>query len=355
MPAEVEKGKHTLPEIINQPVAWVETIELVQAKTRSLLKLVDDVDEVVFTGCGSALNVSLTLAPTFQHFTGIKARAIPAADVVFFPETIFTRNGNYLVVLISRSGETTETVMAYESVQARGMKTLSITCYPESRLAQKATESLVLEPAIEKSVVTTQSLTSMVLCGQVMTALISENTEYLGQLKSLPMMGRYVVEKYHTLGREIGENGRLTKLAFVGSGPYFGLARECQLKVKEMALLPSDAYPLFDYRHGPKSNVDESMLVTVLLSDSARAEEVAFVREMKDLHGNTLTICDMSDSEVKRVTDYLVEVNSDLPEFARGILYMPPVQFMAYYKSLLLGQDPDNPANLTYWVELSEQ
>jgi glucosamine--fructose-6-phosphate aminotransferase (isomerizing) len=355
MPAEVEKGKHTLPEIINQPVAWVETIELVQAKTGSLLKLVDDVHEVVFTGCGSALNVSLTLAPTFQHFTGIKARAVPSAEIVFFPETVFTGNGNYLVVPISRSGETTETVMACESVQDRGMKILSITCYPESQLAQKATESLVLEPANEKSVVTTQSLTSMVLCGQVMTGIISDSADYLAQLKSLPQMGHHMIEKYHDLGREVAKDERIAKLAFVGSGPYFGLARECQLKLKEMALLPSDAYPLFDYRHGPKSNVDESMLVTVLMSDSARREEITFLKDMKGLNGNILTICDKANQDIKEVTDYLVEVNSDLPEFARGILYMPPVQFMAYYKSLLLGQDPDNPANLTYWVELSEQ
>jgi len=352
---EAEKGKQTLPEIINQPAAWAEIIKLVEAKAENLLKLADGVSEVVFTGCGSALNVSYILAPTFQHFTGLKARAVPAAEIVFFIETVFTGNGHYLVVPISRSGETTETVRACESVQRRGMKTLSITCYPESWLAQKATETLVLEPANEKSVVTTQSLTSMVLCGQIMTAIISNNADYLGQLKSLPQIGRRVVEKYQDLGREIAENEGITRFAFVGNGPYFGLARECQLKVKEMVLLPSDAYPLFDYRHGPKSNVGESTLVTVLMSDSAREAEITFLKDMKGLNGNILTICDKANREIRKVTDYLVEVNSGLPEFARDILYIPPVHFMAYYKSLLRGQDPDNPTNLTYWVELSEQ
>lgn len=353
--SEAEKGKHTLPEIVNQPAAWAEIIKLVEAKAESLLKLADGVDGVVFTGCGSALNVSFTLAPTFQHFTGIKARAVPAAEIVFFPETVFAGNGNCLVVPISRSGKTTETVLACKSVHSRGMKTLSITCYPESWLARKAAETLVLEPADEKSVVTTQSLTGMVLCGQVVTALISGNADYLAQLKSLPQIGHQVVEKYHNLGREMAENEGITKFAFVGNGPYFGLARECQLKIKEMVLLPSDAYPLLDYRHGPKSNVDESMLVAVLMSDSAGREEITFLKDMKGLNGNILTICDKANQEIKKVTDYLVEVNSGLPEFARDILYILPVHFMAYYKSLLRGQDPDNPANLTYWVELSEQ
>jgi len=355
MPDQIQKGKHTLSEILNQPVAWAETIKLVEAKAGSLLKLIAGVAEVVFTGCGSGLNVSLALAPTFQHFTGIKAQAVPAAEVVFFPETVFTRNGDYLLVPISRSGETTETVRACESAQARGIKTLGITCYPRSRLARYASESLVLEPANEKSVVTTQSLTSMVLCGQVTTGIVADNAAYLRELKSLPELGRQVIEEYQQLGRAIAENERIMKFAFVGSGPYFGLARECQLKMKEMSLLPSDAYPLFDYRHGPKSNVDQSMLVTVLMSDRAGREECAFLKEMKALQGNTLAICDRADQETRECADYLVEVDSGLSEFARGILYIPPVHFMAYFKSLLRGQDPDNPTNLSYWVQLSEE
>jgi glucosamine--fructose-6-phosphate aminotransferase (isomerizing) len=353
MPAERERGKYTLPEILNQPNAWADIIELTEARSEGLRKLADGVDEVVFTGCGSALNVSAALAPTFQHFTGVKARAVPAAEVVFFSETVFVNDGNYLAVIISRSGETTEAVMACETVQARGMKTLAITCYPESRLAQATTEALVLESASEKSVVTTQSLTGMVLCGQVMSGIVSDDADYVAQLRRLPELGRRVIEEYHSLGREIAGAENLTKFAFVGNGPYFGLAKECQLKVKEMVLQLSDCYPVFDYRHGPKSNVDKNMLITVLMSDSARSEETTFLRDMKALGGNTLAICDRADQEIKEAADYLVEVDSGLPEFARGILYVPPVHFLAYHRSLARGQDPDTPTNLTYWVEMS--
>jgi glucosamine--fructose-6-phosphate aminotransferase (isomerizing) len=82
------KGSHTLSEIISQPAAWSGIIDLVEAKAENLLRLADGVQEVVFTGCGSALNVSLTLSPAFQYFTGIKSRAVPAAEIVFFPETV---------------------------------------------------------------------------------------------------------------------------------------------------------------------------------------------------------------------------------------------------------------------------
>jgi glucosamine--fructose-6-phosphate aminotransferase (isomerizing) len=347
-----EKGVHTLSEILNQPAAWEETIKQVEANADSINKLFDGVDQVVFTGCGSALNVSHVFAPTFQNFTGIRTRVAPAADINFFPDTVFPRDGNTLLVPISRSGSTTETTTACEIARARGMKTLSITCYPDSQLAQTATETCVLEAANEKSVTTTQSLTSMVLCGQVISAIAANQPGYLEQLRALPAVGPQVLDRFHDLGRTIAANEAITKFAFVGNGPFYGLARECQLKIKEMVLLPSDSYPVLDFRHGPKSNVDEHMLVTLLMSDSARQEEIMFLKDMKALGGVILTLCDQADPEIKSVTDYLVEIGSGLPEFVRDILYIPPIHFVAYYKSLLRGQDPDNPTNLTYWVAL---
>lgn len=351
---EENRGNFALFEIINQTNAWEGTIPIVEAKSDNIKSLSMGIKEVVFTGCGSALNAAWVIAPLFQHFTGIKARAVPSADCVFFPDTIYSRGNSTLVVPISRSGDTTETVMACESAHARGMKTLSITCNPDSQLARMSSETLILAPASEKAVVTTQSVTSMVLCGQMLAAIVSGNTELIEQLRTLPTIGRTLIEKIHALGHRIGENDAINKFAFVGNGPFYGLARECQLKVKEMVLLPSDSYPVLDFRHGPKSNVDEHMLVTILMSDSARDAEIDFIEEMKALNGVVLVICEKADSEIIRMADYIVEVNSGLPEFVRSILYLPVVQFIAYYRSLMQGCDPDNPRNLTYFVALDE-
>ncbi len=238
--------------------------------------------------------------------------------------------------------------MACEAARRRGVPTLAITCSPKSPLAAQSTEAVVLEPANERSVTTTQSLTSMVLCGQLMSAIVAGNREYLGQLEQLPRLGRSVMERHHELGRRVAGNRELRKFAFVGSGSLLGLAREGQLKIKEMVLLPSDSYPLLDYRHGPKSNVDEGMLVTVLSTDRTRAVEEEFLAEMKRLKGKLLVVCDKAGAAD---FDYVAEASSGLADFARDILYMPPVQFLAYYKSLEQGLSPASPRNLTYWVE----
>jgi glucosamine--fructose-6-phosphate aminotransferase (isomerizing) len=194
----------------------------------------------------------------------------------------------------------------------------------------------------------------MVLCGQLMSGIASGHNKYLQQLNMLPKLGRQVINQYQDLGRHIAENDSIGKFAFVGNGPFRGIARECQLKIKEMVLLPSDSYPLLDYRHGPKSNVDEHMLITVLVSDRARSVEIEFLAEMKRLKGKLFIICDKADANIRAHADYVAEVDSGLPDFARGILYLPPIHFLAYFKSLAVGQSPSNPTNLSYWVETRE-
>ena len=345
------KGQHTFAEIRRQAGAWQGTLDLVGAKAGSLKSLFAGAHEVVFTGCGSGLNVGCQTAPTFQHFTGVRARAVPAADVAFFPDTALTQANDYVIVLISRSGETTETVLAGEMARSRGLRTLAVTCCPDSALARNADDALILAVAAEKSVTTTQSLTSMVLAGQLLTAHVAGNDNYFRQLRRLPDLGGRLVEGCRPLGKTIAEDGRIRKFAFVANAPLYGLARECQLKIKEMVLLQSDCYPLLDFRHGPKSNVDAHMLVTVLASDGMRAEETVFIKEMKGLGGIILVLCDEATETIRGLADYLVEARSGLSEYARGILYMPVIHHLAYYRSLLEGQDPDNPANLTYWVE----
>lgn len=348
-----KRGAQTLLEINRQPEAWQHTILRVEAEKGRLLALANGVEEVIFIGSGSGYNVSMVLAPTFQHFTGVRARSAPAAELIHFPETVFAQKTKCLVVATTRSGETTEAIGACRAAQERGARTLAITCHADSTLARLADHALVLTEANERSVVTTQSLTSMVLCGQLLSALIAGDQQSLEAMRQVPEWGRQRLAAAHRLGQEIAADDAIEKYAFVGNGPYLGLARECQLKLKEMVLQPSDAYPLFDFRHGPKSNVDGHMLVSVLVSDRVQREESAFLRDMRQLDGKLLVLCDRAEGHLAQEADYVFEVGSGLSDFAREVLYMPVIHYLAYYRSLALGYDPDNPVNLTYWVDLA--
>jgi glucosamine--fructose-6-phosphate aminotransferase (isomerizing) len=340
-------------EISSQGEAWGQLIPLITTRAEAISEFFDGVEEVLFSGCGSGLNAALCGAPTFQAQTGISARAVAAAEIDQFPDSVLVPERKTAGVLLSRSGKTTEVVRALDQLHSRGVRVVAITCTASSALATGSELAFILLPVAEQAVATTRSVTGMILTTQLLAASVSDDKGYLSQLKRLPQLGQEGMQRFHALGQEIGQRDDIKRYAFLGSGPFFGVAHESQLKVKEMMLLPVDAYPVLDFRHGPQSNVDREMLVTAFLSDAAYDEEVRFLQDMRALGGVTWAVCERANEKLRAAVDYLLELGSGLSEWARAPLCLPAVQYMAYYRSLSQGLNPDEPRNLSYWVDTS--
>ncbi len=272
-----------------------------------------------------------------------------------FSESVLTSNHKNLAVLFSRSGKTTEVIYALDYLRKQGIRIIGVTCAENSPLAIKSDIALVLTPILERSIVTTHSLTGMLLTTQLLAAIVEDNKVFFSELCCLPELFKLKMEEYHKLGKMIGRQTRLRKYTFVGNGPFFGLARKSQLKIKEMTLLPADSYPMFDFRHGPQLNVNENMLVVAFISDSAQKGEFKFLQEMKNFGGVIWALCDQLNDKLQNYINYVFELKSELSELARGPLYMPAIQLMAYHRPLILGLNPDKPYNVPYWVNISEQ
>jgi glucosamine--fructose-6-phosphate aminotransferase (isomerizing) len=345
------RGEHTLREIRSQAPAWRGVIRRVEEKAKALRALLEAVEEVLFCGCGSAFNISHAVAPFAQKSLARTCRAVQASDVLLHPQMFLNPSRRTLGVVISRSGSTTESVEALRTLAARGCATLAITCFADSSLAREGSEALVLTEAMERSVTTTRSLTAMVLAGQCLAAACGGDDRWPEVYSRLPDLFEARVERFEELGRYVSRDAEVDKYAFVGSGGLYGLAREAQLKIKEMVLLPSDSYVSLDYQHGPMSNVDRRMLVAVLVSEAGRPYDLTLARNMKALGGKVFVLSERA-SGFEAQADYLLELDSGLPEGVRDVLFMPSLQFMAYYKSMALGQDPDRPHNLSYHVEV---
>ncbi len=342
-------GAATFLEASNQVLAWVNTLEQVGG---DLVQCVHDRDYVVFAGCGSAFNAAHTAAAIFQEWTGIYAQPVQAADVYTFPAAILPRPDKSLLVGISRSGSTTESLRALQMANRLGAATLSLTVAPDSPMQAQADAAIVLEGASEKSVATTRSVTSMIYALQLLAAQVTGDAERWERLETLPQKGAAILETAKALGETVGGDATIQTFAFLGGGAYYGLCREAQLKIKEMALLPADAYPALDFRHGPKACVDDKTLVAVMLSDRGREAEIALLQEMRSLGARTLAICDTTDGAIRAASDWVFQTNSGLSEWERAILYLPVLQFTAYHKALSRGLDPDTPRNLDYYVSL---
>jgi glutamine---fructose-6-phosphate transaminase (isomerizing) len=330
----------TYREIKSQTEAWQNALHV--ANTCSL-PYAAGYEQVIFTGCGSTYYLSLAVASLYQELTGRAARAIPAGELLLNPQTVVREKVPQLLVAISRSGTTTETTRVAEKFKAeRRGNVIAITCY-DSALVNLSDISLVIPEGQEESVAQTRSFASMYVAATAVCARMAGREDLLEGMKTLPEVGNRLIENYESFAKDIGENLSVDRFYFLGSGIRHGLACEVNLKMKEMTLTHSEPFHFLEFRHGPMSMVNEKAVVVGLLSESSRSHEQAVLNEMQTLSGKTVALAE-SDADIS--------FESQMPESARGVLYLPVLQLMAFYRSLAKGLNPDRPKNLTAVVEL---
>jgi glucosamine--fructose-6-phosphate aminotransferase (isomerizing) len=349
-----ERGEHTLSEILSQPLAWQNALEAYRLQKSSIEALWkrQTIDQVLFTGCGSTHYLSMIAAALFQSLTGIPSQARPASELIIFPGLVFAPKRQSMLVAISRSGETTETIEAVQTFRNQTLgHVIAITCYGDSKLANEADVALVATAAHEKSIAQTRSFTSMVVLGEVLAGHLAGQDEQQA-LDQLPALGERLLTMYQSVAQEIGEDKTLERYFFLGSGHLYGIACEAMLKMKEMSLSYSEAYHPLEFRHGPMSMVNQQTLVVGLLSDEGLKYEIAVMEQMQKLGARILTISEPDD-----LTSYVgalnaIHLKSGLPEWVRTVLYLPLLQLMAYHRAMARDLNPDRPTNLDAVVRL---
>lgn len=342
----MNNNHYTLQEIRGQPDAWAEAVQVVGNQVEALKRLWHDgnFDQVIFTGCGSTYYLSQASASLFQKLTGSPARAFPGGELVLYPTTAYPRKGQTLMVAVSRSGTTTETIQALKTFKESGRgRALVVTNYPESPLAGLGDLVVGLPTGQEQSVAQTRSFASMFVATVAISGILGGREDLVEAMGGLPSVGKRLVVNYDNLARTLGGNLELDRFYFLGSGPRYGIACEANLKMKEMTLTHSEPFHFLEFRHGPMSMVTDTTQIVGLLSDSNRLHEAAVLEEMRNLGAEILSIGE-SDTDVAFA--------SGLREDIRDVLYLPVLQLMAYYRAVAKGLDPDRPRNLSAVVKL---
>ncbi len=347
-------GEHTYREIVGQPEAWAEALEVSRAGTPALQSLWQraGAGELVFTGCGSTYYLSLAAAAMACE-QGLAARAMPASEVWLFPRLVARDLSRVLLVAVSRSGTTTETVRAVETFRRAGGKyAVTVGCYPDVDLPRACDLTLAVPKGQEVSVAQTRSFASMLVVCRALVAVLAGEGDITTRLAPLPEQGRCLLDAYGALAADLGSQASLQRFFFLGSGPRYGVASEAMLKMKEMSLSYSEVFHPLEFRHGPKSVVNEESLVIGLLSDEARGPESAVLADMKRLGARTLALAEAGEAAQLGGADEVIRLASGLGELDRLVLYLPVLQLLAYRRAIANGQDPDNPHNLTQVVTL---
>jgi glucosamine--fructose-6-phosphate aminotransferase (isomerizing) len=164
-------------------------------------------------------------------------------------------------------------------------------------------------------------------------------------------LGTALIKDYAGLAQRIGNDPQIEQFFFLGSGPYYGLACEAMLKMKEMSLSYSEAFHFLEFRHGPMSMVNSRTLIVGLLSETAFLHEATVLKDMASLGAKILAVTPKETGLGGKHDQILLPAG--LSDLERGPLYLPILQLLAFYRSLNNGKDPDQPTNLRAVVHLN--
>lgn len=348
-------GMHTLQEILSQPRIWSETeTQLREARLLEKLSgLFSPRSPWLFVGCGSSYYLSRLIAALWTKHFYIPATGVPASELLFAPEETLRRLGTEQVVLMSRSGETTEVLRAAELLQRHHtVQTLAVTCNPQSPLEKLCSHSFKLNWADEQSTVMTRSFTAILLAFQRLALQFVGDSQFSGALDQLPQRGQEWLDVHAKKIQQFAHTKKFADYVFLGQGAHYWLAQEAGLKVTEMSSSYAQVYHSLEFRHGPRSIAGANTLITFFVSEAAAEEETLLVKELKELGAAICVIVNRATPDLKKHSDLLIELALDGPEFARYAVTAIPAHLMGTAIGLRKGLNPDAPKNLTRAVVL---
>ena len=348
-------GQHTFAEISSQPEVWRETAEQLvrQGTLDELPRIFSARSPWLFLACGSSYYLSQLTAAVWQEFFHLPCGAVPASEFLFATREKLRRTGARQVVLVSRSGETTEVLRAAEILKANpAILTLGVTCSPRSALENLCRHTLKLTWADEQSTVMTRSFTSMLMTFERLGAALGGESRWINTFDGLPEKVQPWLKANAAKIQDFGARRRFADLVFLGQGAHYWLAQEAALKVTEMSSSYAQAYHTLEFRHGPRSIASRDTLITFLISDAAKEEETVLVSEVKELGAATLVVVNRATPALARSSDLLIELGLDESEFARLAPAAIPAQLLGAAIGLRKGLNPDAPKNLSRVVTL---
>lgn len=370
--AEKEGYDHfMLKEIHEQPRAIRDTINSrISDNNEIILDNIDldleNIDKIYILGCGSAYYVGMAAKYAIEKSCGMSAEVDLSSEFRYrFGENTRKMNPNFsgvkrdlrvnkstLVILISQSGETADTIAALREVKKYGAKTLSIVNVVGSTIARESDYVIYTRAGQEVAVATTKALTSQLslvfLLAEYMARKLGfiEDTTLIEDLKKIPEQ----VENLNKSENKIKSYAEKFKTSdtvfFVGRGIDYPVALEGALKLKETSYVHAEAYAAGELKHGPISLVEEGTLViAVATQDELYEKMISNIQEVKSRGATVLIITSEGNTSAEKVGDMVYYIPKT-HELLTPLLSVIPLQQFGYYSAVLRGLDVDKPRNL---------
>jgi glutamine---fructose-6-phosphate transaminase (isomerizing) len=305
-------------------------------------------ERIVLTGAGSSYYLPQAVAAVARETTGQVVLAAPLSELILRPAGVLGGGPaeRQPVVVVSRSGSTSEAIEVVTRMRAAGHPTVALTCRADSPLAAAAAQVLVSPDGDEAAIVMTRSFASMLalllraIAGEVRAG---DGSELGADLDRLAGHWPEAVAAA-AIGRRLGMTDR-RRIVVLGGGPAHGIAQEWGLKLTETSQVPTDVYEPLEFRHGPISVCEPGVLVVGLIGGPGVDEEARVLREAERLGAESWAIA-REPADADGLTGARSIVGSGLHPWARLPLLLYPGQALALSLALTRGCDPDAPRHL---------
>jgi len=352
---QIEKGnfKHfTLKEIFEQPKAIKDTLRgrLKNGKIKLSLKLdINSTKRIIITACGTSWHAGLIGKCLIEKITRIPVEVDYASEFRYRNPLI---NKNDLVIVISQSGETADTLAALQEAKFKRAKTLGIVNVVGSTISREVDSGIYLHSGPEIGVASTKAFTSQIVALLLFALFLNQerniklDKEILKELEFLPLKIERILKKSDEI-RETAEKFKDSgNFLYLGRGINFPVALEGALKLKELSYVPAQGYPAGEMKHGPIALVDKNITVIfVAPKDRIFKKVLNNMEEIKTRKGKIIAVTDKKDEKLNELTDALIRVPRAKEEIS-PILNVIPLQLFAYYVADLKKIDVDKPRNL---------
>ena len=362
--AMAQKGgyKHfMLKEIHEQPRAVADTLRgrlLVDGAAVSLPEahldagLANRLERVVIVACGTSYHAGLVGRFMIERLAGLPAEVDIASEFRYRDLVLDQRA---LVVAISQSGETADTLGAVKAARARQAPVLAITNVVGSAIARESTGVVYTHAGPEIGVASTKTFTTTITACYLVALALGEQRGYLSDADARKR-AEEILEAPRFIEDTLAVDGQMAALArdlarypnflYLGRGLHFPLALEGALKLKEISYIHAEGYAAGEMKHGPIALIDENMPVVALVPrDSTYERMMGNLQEVRARDGRVIAICHPGDHEASQIADAAVTVPA-APDLIAPLVSAIPLQLFAYHVAALRGLDVDQPRNL---------
>lgn len=350
-----------MKEIFEQPRSILDTFRGRLTKDNEDIKLgglidvmdrLDQAERIVIVACGTSWHAGLVGEYLFEEFARIPVEVEYASEFRYRNPIISSKD---VVIAISQSGETADTLAAIRQAKEKGALVLGICNVVGSSIPRETNGGVYTHAGPEIGVASTKAFTAQVTVLYMMMMVLGRRRGLLptDQYTSLIKELQKIPDKIKTI---LNTNDKILNLAtlfkdasnflYLGRGYLYPVALEGALKLKEISYIHAEGYPAAEMKHGPIALIDEHMpVVAIATKDSSYEKIISNIQEIKARNGVVIAVVNEGDTSIKEIADHVMEVPDSLHSVA-PLLTIIPLQLLSYHIAVLRGCNVDQPRNL---------